>query len=162
MSLGMYFARTDAQIDLVYDMGWSDCGLKGGRSRTPELGRNLSKISRSEVCCAQVLKPTTGRRTWMSLLWEFSMRRDRLLPFNQLLHLIRRQYGIRLHIATLYRWRGRGIRGQKMSAVRIGGRWFSSLADVLKMSEVSGETPVRLEHTNQSQVRRQLQQEFGL
>ena len=33
-----------------------------------------------------------------------------------------------VHAATAHRWRGRGIRGVKLDAVRVGGAWYTTHA----------------------------------
>ena len=54
----------------------------------------------------------------------------RLIPFSALISLISERLGIRLHLSTLHRWRSRGIRGRRLKARRLGGRWLASWADV--------------------------------
>ena len=34
------------------------------------------------------------------------------------------------HVATLHRWRTRGVRGVRLEAVRVGGRWHTSQAAI--------------------------------
>lgn len=59
---------------------------------------------------------------------------DTLLLFSELIVLLAAMLGgRRIHVSTLHRWRSRGIGGQKLDAVRIGGRWFSSLAAVTRL-----------------------------
>lgn len=41
-------------------------------------------------------------------------------------HLPPNAAGCRVHISTLVRWRIRGVRGVRLEAIRIGGRWHTS------------------------------------
>ena len=41
-------------------------------------------------------------------------------------HLPRRRAGKRPHVATLYRWISRGLRGVKLEAIRVGGTLCTS------------------------------------
>lgn len=42
-------------------------------------------------------------------------------------HLPARRAGKRPHVATMYRWASRGLRGQKLETIRIGGTLCTSL-----------------------------------
>ena len=42
-------------------------------------------------------------------------------------HLPRRRTGKRPHVATLYRWAARGMRGVKLETIRVGGTLCTSL-----------------------------------
>ena len=60
---------------------------------------------------------------------------DRLVLFSVLVVLLaQRLGGTRVHVSTLHRWRTRGIGGRRLEATRLGGRWFSSISSVNKMS----------------------------
>ena len=37
-----------------------------------------------------------------------------------------------IHLSTLIRWRTRGLRGVRLEAIRIGGRWFTSREAVVR------------------------------
>lgn len=52
--------------------------------------------------------------------------------FKDLIIQLESSLGIRLHLATLHRWRTRGLHGKKLHAIRLGGRWFSTLDDVME------------------------------
>lgn len=56
---------------------------------------------------------------------------QKLASFKDLITQIESYLGYRLHISTLHRWRTRGLRGKKLNARRLGGRWFSTLDDVM-------------------------------
>ena len=59
---------------------------------------------------------------------------DTLRLFSELIVLLAaRLGGRRIHVSTLHRWRSRGIGGRTLDAVRIGGRWFSSLKSVAQL-----------------------------
>jgi Protein of unknown function (DUF1580) len=38
-----------------------------------------------------------------------------------------RRGGARLHVATLHRWRAKGLRGVRLESVRLGGGWYTSV-----------------------------------
>ena len=52
---------------------------------------------------------------------------ETLLRFHEVTRLFCARNSNRpIHLSTLIRWRTRGVRGIKLEAVRIGGRWFTS------------------------------------
>jgi len=50
-------------------------------------------------------------------------------------HLPRRRAGKRPHIATLYRWAQRGVRGVKLETIRVGGTLCTSLEALQQFCE---------------------------
>ena len=86
---------------------------------------------------------------------------DKLLTFKDLAMAVEEKYGIRLHVSTLHRWRA-GLRGKKLLAIRLGGRWYARVSDVLLLSN---ETPAVVESNNarsrRAKARDGLKSEFG-
>lgn len=64
---------------------------------------------------------------------------DKLRTFNDLVKAVEEKYGISLHVSTLHRWRS-GLRGKRLNAIRLGGRWYARLSDVLHLSDVPHDT----------------------
>ena len=53
--------------------------------------------------------------------------KERILTFPELAgHMPRRRRGRPVHVSTIHRWRGTGVRGIRLDAVRIGGAWHTS------------------------------------
>ena len=53
---------------------------------------------------------------------------ESLIPFVEAAkRLPRRRAGRPTHVATLHRWRSRGLRGVRLEAVRVGGVWHTSV-----------------------------------
>lgn len=50
-------------------------------------------------------------------------------------HLPVRSTGRRVHIATVYRWIQRGVRGVRLASIRIGGTTYTSLEAVQRFSQ---------------------------
>lgn len=65
--------------------------------------------------------------------------RKKLVPFSGLIRFLYQELGLTLHISTLHRWRTKGAHGLRLKAVRLGGRWFATPADVLSL--IQGDTP---------------------
>ena len=62
---------------------------------------------------------------------------EELLLFSELIVVLAMKLsGRRIHRSTLHRWRSSGINGQRLDAVRIGGRWFSSMAAVSRLCKL--------------------------
>jgi Protein of unknown function (DUF1580) len=53
---------------------------------------------------------------------------------------LRRGNGKRLHISTVYRWSTRGIRGQRLATVKVGGTRCTSTDDVIRFIRAINET----------------------
>ena len=47
---------------------------------------------------------------------------DNLVPLTKLAK------SLGVHLATCHRWRQRGVKGVRLSCVRVGGRWFATEA----------------------------------
>lgn len=86
-----------------------------------------------------------------------------LRTFSELIGQIEEQFGQRLHVSTLHRWRTRGIKGRKLAATRLGGRWFGSLADVLGFCSTPNIAPpcVRVNSRGKT-TQDQLSREFNM
>ena len=50
-------------------------------------------------------------------------------------HLPRRRAGKRPHVATLYRWASRGVRGVKLETIRVGGTLCTSIEALQRFCE---------------------------
>lgn len=55
---------------------------------------------------------------------------SQLLPLAKLIPVLQQEYGVRLHLSTLHRWRQTGLQSHKLCCTRMGGRWLASLNDV--------------------------------
>lgn len=66
---------------------------------------------------------------------QMVMSNNRLLPFSQLLKQLDRDLGVALHVSTLHRWRTQGVRGQRLNATRLGGRWFARMEDIVGLMQ---------------------------
>ena len=87
----------------------------------------------------------------------------RLCTFSNLLEEIERRHGLRLHISTLHRWRTRGVRGKRLKATRIGGRWLSSLADLHEFMQSEDSPPRRAPPpVRAAAAQLELQQRYGM
>ena len=54
--------------------------------------------------------------------------RERVITFTEAAgHLPRRRMGRRPHVATLYRWTQRGLRGVRLESIQIGGSLCTSV-----------------------------------
>lgn len=52
---------------------------------------------------------------------------EQLVTFGELARSLPRRRGDRpVHVATIHRWRSRGLKGIRLEAVRIGGAWHCS------------------------------------
>ena len=52
---------------------------------------------------------------------------EHLVTFSELARSLPRRRGDRpVHVATIHRWRSRGLKGIRLEAIRIGGAWHSS------------------------------------
>lgn len=53
-----------------------------------------------------------------------------------------RRSGRRVHVSAVYRWIGRGLRGAKLEAIKIGGTTYTSLEALQRFGERLGANPV--------------------
>lgn len=87
---------------------------------------------------------------------------DRLRSFTELATALEAQRGIRLHVSTLHRMR-QGVRGQKLKAIRLGGRWFARLSDLFALMIDPSDSPSsdssKMSHAD---VQAKLKSEFGM
>lgn len=66
-----------------------------------------------------------------------------LLTFAAVIAQLNQKYGVRLHISTLHRWRTTGIRGRRLPAWRVGGRWYTRIEDLAAMMEGDDPNPIK-------------------
>ena len=69
---------------------------------------------------------------------------EQLFPFSEVRHYIpSSRWGKRLHLATIHRWRRRGIAGVVLEAVRVDGTWMTSREAISRFSTklTSGKAP---------------------
>lgn len=53
--------------------------------------------------------------------------REKLITFSELARSLPRRRGDRpVHLATIHRWRSRGLKSIRLEAVRVGGAWHTS------------------------------------
>lgn len=52
-----------------------------------------------------------------------------------------RSLGIHVSVWSILRWIRRGVRQRKLEAVRVGGRWFTSVAAVKRFLAASSQRP---------------------
>jgi hypothetical protein len=68
-------------------------------------------------------------------------------------YLPRLRRGKRVHVATVYRWAGRGVRGERLATFRVGGTLCTTpdllAAFLARLTEPSGDAPAH----NQSRPR---------
>jgi hypothetical protein len=55
---------------------------------------------------------------------------EALFVFSEITRKLKSENGRPMHISTLARWRQAGIRGVRLEAIRLGGRWATSLEAV--------------------------------
>lgn len=61
---------------------------------------------------------------------------ENLIPFAEVVRRLPQSgRGKPIHIATIHRWRSCGVRSVKLSAVRIGGTWFTTWSAVRNFIE---------------------------
>lgn len=89
---------------------------------------------------------------------------SQLLPFSKLIPLLEREYGIRLHVSTLHRWRQPGLRAHKLRCTRIGGRWLTSLDEIREFfDQLSEPSSVPKESSSRArQAQRDLEEMFRM
>lgn len=87
---------------------------------------------------------------------------EELLPFSQVAKQLQEHHGIKVHVSTLHRWREKGVRGRRLAAHRIGGRWFTTVRDVLTLQEGDPppSSPPRLSRTLAAQAL--LKSQYGI
>lgn len=57
----------------------------------------------------------------------YEIMQERLLTFAELARSLPRRRGDRpVHVATIHRWRSRGLRRIRLEAIRVGGAWHTS------------------------------------
>jgi hypothetical protein len=49
--------------------------------------------------------------------------------------------GKKTHVATIFRWIQHGVRGVKLEAVRLGGRWVTSVEALQRFAEACSASP---------------------
>ena len=86
-----------------------------------------------------------------------SLNRRSLIPLTEVPRVLARcglrsRQGKRLHISTVYRWSTRGIRGQRLSTVKVGRTRCTSTDDVIRFIRAINEPdttqqPVRIRPT---------------
>ncbi len=54
------------------------------------------------------------------------LQNEHLISFAQAAKQLPGRNGKRTHVSTLHRWAQKGIRGNRLEAVRVGGRWLTS------------------------------------
>lgn len=71
--------------------------------------------------------------------------------------------GRRLHVSTVYRWTGRGLRGQRLEYVQLGGTRVTTVAALLRFfesltpqSQATAVPPTTRNRKDQDNVERQL------
>lgn len=90
-----------------------------------------------------------------------SMINERLLPLRKLIDVVEEAAGIRLHVSTLHRWITRGVRGHKLPATRLGGRWLASAASVQQFCSARNSNP-ETSITGTSDIQTRLADEFNM
>lgn len=61
---------------------------------------------------------------------------EHLVTFSELARSLPRRRGNRpVHVATIHRWRSRGIKSVRLEAIRIGGAWHTSREAFCRFSE---------------------------
>jgi hypothetical protein len=77
--------------------------------------------------------------------------RESLVTFGEAARALpSRQLGKRIHPSTLYRWAVRGIRGQRLEVVRIGGTLYTSREALHRFTERLTAAPVGFRPTTPS------------
>lgn len=71
---------------------------------------------------------------------------DRLVELSHVPNVLEKQIGKRLNLATIYRWRQRGIAGIRLETILIGGRAFTSMEALQSFFQQS----VEAKHGNQA------------
>ncbi|MCA8984816.1 MAG: DUF1580 domain-containing protein [Planctomycetaceae bacterium] len=51
---------------------------------------------------------------------------EHLISVRELVRQLKTNQGTPVHSSTIHRWRLKGVRGVRLSCVRVGGRWFTS------------------------------------
>lgn len=55
-----------------------------------------------------------------------SLRNETLVPFAEVPTSLPRRNGKKINLSTLWRWRTKGLRGQKLESIIIGGRRYTT------------------------------------
>ena len=72
--------------------------------------------------------------------------------------LPRGRSGKRVHVATLYRWSQRGIKGVKLETIRIGGTTYTSTEALQRFAERCSGSDTRREKQTPHRRRREIEQ----
>ena len=72
-----------------------------------------------------------------------SFEHERVLTLAEATRVLPRRHGKTVHLATLYRWHSRGLRGVRLETIRIGGRLCTSWEALQRFFErlSTGEVP---------------------
>lgn len=55
------------------------------------------------------------------------IRAETLIPIGDVPHYLpRSKAGRKVSLATVHRWRQRGVQGRRLEAIKVGGRWYTS------------------------------------